>query len=54
MKKKPDRKLLIAVLVLVAGAASAAKGIEVSKLSTQVTKDPVSGASAKWLQSLYR
>jgi hypothetical protein len=50
MKNKPDRKLVIAVLVLVAGAASAARGIEAPKAA----KEPVSGASAKWLQSLYR
>jgi hypothetical protein len=49
MKKKPDRKFVIAVLALLAGAA-AAKGVEVQK----VTKEPVSGAYSTWLQSQLR
>jgi hypothetical protein len=49
LKKKPDRKFVIAVLVLVAGAA-AAKGLEVQR----VTDKPAWGASTKWLQSQLR
>ena len=47
MKKKPDRKVLVAVLVLVAGAA-AAKGIEVQRAAKDVAH---SGATTSWRQS---
>ena len=50
MKKKPDRKLVIAVLALVAGAASAAKGLEVQN----TVKPPATGASSTWLLSQLR
>jgi hypothetical protein len=50
VKKKPDRKIVVAVLVLMAGAA-AAKGIEAQKAG----KDPAySGASTLWQQSQLR
>ena len=47
MKKKPDRKLLVAVLALMAGAA-AAQGLEARKL----VKEPLAGAATAWLQPL--
>ena len=47
MKKKPDRKVVVAVLVLITGAA-AAKGIEAQK----AVKDPAHpGAYTSWRQS---
>jgi hypothetical protein len=47
LKKKPDRKVVVAVLVLVAGA-TAAKGLEVQKPAME---NASSGASTAWLQS---
>jgi hypothetical protein len=46
VKKKPDRKVLVAVLVLMTGAA-AAKGLEVQKVSQ-------TRPGATWLQSQHR
>jgi hypothetical protein len=46
VKKKPDRKIVVAVLVLMAGAATA-KSLEVQKVSQ--TRPGVT-----WLQSQHR
>ena len=50
MKKKPDRKLLIAVLALAAGAATA-KSFEPHKMLVQ---QPLPGAQSSWLLTLQR